>query len=98
MIYLRHKNTQILDINNEEIKKSINSPYLKGTMEKLLNIEYSNLIKSDLHFRYGIYCVNWFLKQKIVSIMRKKTFIKLTTLNIRHCILVNAVNITVQLN
>ena len=71
MIYLRHSNPQILDIHDEKIRNIINSSYLKNTMEKLWNTEYSNLTRSDVHFRHGIYCVNWFLNQKIVSILSK---------------------------
>ena len=71
MIYLRHSNPQILDIHDEKIRNIINSSYLKNTMEKLWNIEYSNLTRSDVHSRHGIYFVNWFVNQKIVSILSK---------------------------
>ena len=71
MIYLGHSNPQILDIHDEETRQIINSSYLKNTMEKLWNIEYSNLTRSDVHSIHGIYCVNWFVNQKIVSILSK---------------------------
>ena len=58
-----HQLTQVTDIQEEEIRMSINLPYIEGTSEKLQRILRSHKIRST--FCTEMTCVNSFVNQRI---------------------------------
>ena len=85
--------TQATDIQEEEIRMSINLPYVEGTSEKLRCILRSHKIRSTFYSENTLRKLLCKPKDRVVTEDKTISFMKLTVVTVKQSTLVNLIGL-----